>query len=357
MPIEFLCSSCQQQLRVPDAAAGKNARCPKCSTILAVPGASQTATPPPPVAPTPGDLSFRPEPKPAPQNSAGGFDNPFGDTGPKPWSGPSDAANPYASPAGGFNEPTPLAGPIGHQVVDVGPILNHSFRVWQDNLGLLVGTTLVVAIISIVINGGLGGVLGVVMIGGEPILIAALGLVVQTTAFAITTFLGIGQAKICLKLARGQRADFADLFSGGSRFLPIFALMGMINGPNIFLQSVNSAFGGQRGSFEIQMVVNLLILLWSLAYIILGIIYWPCYYLVLEERAGVFESFGLAGRITEGNRLHSFLLFLLTIGILILGFLACLVGLLFAAPLTQLLLAVAYLMMSAQLSTNPGYQR
>src|SRR6188768_4119955 len=43
MSIEFLCPSCQQQLRVPDTAAGKNAKCPKCSSILSVPASSASA--------------------------------------------------------------------------------------------------------------------------------------------------------------------------------------------------------------------------------------------------------------------------------------------------------------------------
>src|SRR6476660_4516160 len=40
MPLEFRCTQCGQLLRVPDTAAGKQARCPKCQALMAVPFAA-----------------------------------------------------------------------------------------------------------------------------------------------------------------------------------------------------------------------------------------------------------------------------------------------------------------------------
>lgn len=37
MPIEIACPQCKQMLRVPDAAAGRKARCPACQAIAEVP--------------------------------------------------------------------------------------------------------------------------------------------------------------------------------------------------------------------------------------------------------------------------------------------------------------------------------
>src|SRR3954454_9098726 len=45
MTIEFRCSQCNQLLRVPDTAAGKNARCPKCQALMLVPSESVPAPP------------------------------------------------------------------------------------------------------------------------------------------------------------------------------------------------------------------------------------------------------------------------------------------------------------------------
>ena len=43
MPIEISCNSCSKRLRVPENAAGKRVKCPKCQTILSVPAAGGSA--------------------------------------------------------------------------------------------------------------------------------------------------------------------------------------------------------------------------------------------------------------------------------------------------------------------------
>jgi phage FluMu protein Com len=37
MPIEFACTHCNKQVRVPDGSEGKKCKCPECQTILNVP--------------------------------------------------------------------------------------------------------------------------------------------------------------------------------------------------------------------------------------------------------------------------------------------------------------------------------
>src|SRR5262245_10089251 len=112
MAIEFRCSQCNQLLRVPDASAGKNARCPKCQTLMTVPGPGAAAPPPPFPAPTAPPVV----PPPAPAESTDPFSflnqqgaepappkpsNPFGEQQPgSPFGGPATGSlNPYASPA------------------------------------------------------------------------------------------------------------------------------------------------------------------------------------------------------------------------------------------------------------------
>lgn len=50
MPIEVYCDSCQKKLRVPDTAAGKRIKCPKCQGVISVPAVANNAAPT--VAPT-----------------------------------------------------------------------------------------------------------------------------------------------------------------------------------------------------------------------------------------------------------------------------------------------------------------
>jgi hypothetical protein len=42
MPIELICKSCAQKLRVAESDAGKSARCPKCRAVFTVPAASES---------------------------------------------------------------------------------------------------------------------------------------------------------------------------------------------------------------------------------------------------------------------------------------------------------------------------
>lgn len=88
MPIEFNCIQCGQRLRVPDSAAGKQARCPQCQAQMPVPG-----TPP-----GPGPAGGTPW-GPAASNpfaDSGAFETAAGGTS----AAAGEAFNPYAAPLG-----------------------------------------------------------------------------------------------------------------------------------------------------------------------------------------------------------------------------------------------------------------
>lgn len=108
MSIEFRCSQCSQLLRVPESAAGKNARCPKCQALMTVPAVA-TAMPAQGVSTTPDAPPIPPPLAPplAPPSLQLGADASPGPPQPQP------AGNPFASdPAGpSFAAPTqPAAG-------------------------------------------------------------------------------------------------------------------------------------------------------------------------------------------------------------------------------------------------------
>jgi hypothetical protein len=88
--------------------------------------------------------------------------------------------------------------------------------------------------------------------------------------------------------------------------------------------------------------------------IILALMFWPFYYVVVESKAAVTDSFSVASTITQGNRGTTFVLWLASIGMMIVGVLAFCIGILFAAPLVGVMWATAYLMMSGQLAAQPG---
>ena len=55
MPIEIACPQCKKLLKVPDEAAGKQARCPACQTIADVPITAVEILPASPFGPRPND--------------------------------------------------------------------------------------------------------------------------------------------------------------------------------------------------------------------------------------------------------------------------------------------------------------
>ncbi len=339
MAIEFPCPHCTQLLRVADDSAGKTAKCPKCSGLAKIPGGDAGGG-----FSAPGGSSLgAPLPSSFGPPTPGPFDapakNPFSDGGPSAnplgnqpaFGGAAPSINPYASPATGYQAPTP-GGTIVPQVVGIEPIWNFSWQLWQQHLGLLLGVSVTIFAVSFVISILFTVPQIALQQNGEPDAAQAVNFLGSIVSNLVQFFLGIGQAQISLKLARRQQAQYTDLFSGGSRFLPLFGAMFLL---------VGAYFLG--------------LLLLIVPGIIVLLMWWPCYYLVVDRKAGIIESFSVAAKVTQGNWGTAILIWLLSAGIMILGCLALCIGILFAQPLISMLYAVAYFMMSGQIPVQPAY--
>lgn len=222
-------------------------------------------------------------------------------------------------------------GEITNVVPDFGDIFRHAWNTWKDNLGLVVGAAVVVLGISFVASFIGGMVESVLEVNGK----ATLESNVFSIFFNIATnllsiFLGIGNVQLCLALLRGELGSTSMIFSGGERFLPT-VLVSLVFGLMIF--------GG--------------LLLLIVPGVIVMFRFWPAYYLVVDRRIPVMQSFGLAYEITRGNSLNSFLLWICGMLIAFVGLLVCFVGIIFAQPLVLLMVGAGYLMMSGQLGAKP----
>lgn len=357
MPLEFHCPDCKQLLRVPDGSAGKNARCPQCSGIIAVPLGSSGLPPtlpptphqPPAVAPVHAGQSgpiWKPEPKPAA--------NPFAEAGtPFATSQGDQFANPYASPAlvserPYFSDGMPIAkGQVQPTIVDSGVIMSQATRLWQEHLGILVGVTVVYFVLSLAGTYGLSFVHWALLFGNDWTLLALAGLGIQVVSSAWQSYLNVGFMQICFRLGRREQAELSHLFMGGRQFLPFFAVMLtwqlLVQGPELLRQIWGDPFLADPPLLVLAKCTILVcaFLLW--------LFYWPVPWLIADGQCSLIEAFGLALRITHGNKLTSFVLMLLSIVIVIAGALAVCVGLLFAVPLVYMLWALAYLMMAGQI--------
>ncbi len=227
--------------------------------------------------------------------------------------------------------------PVVPTRINVGDVFDHAFFVFKNNMGLLVGTTVVTLIVNLVSNRMESvadatrdqGMAGVLYMGS-----GLFGL--------IAVYLFVGQAQICLKLARGFEASFVELFGAGMKFIYVIlfslllgmvglALLGLIF---LFANFVSPFFG-----------VAITFVLVASAWLAL----WPAYFLLIDGKANVFTCFAKSAEISTPNFGNTFLIFLASIGLSIAGLLALCIGILFTNAFIAMLWATAYLMMSGQL--------
>jgi uncharacterized membrane protein len=300
MPISFRCPECDQLLRVPDDAAGKQARCPSCETVAIVRLDSI-------------------DPRDLPTEAGKSPPNPFADPNP---------ANPYSSPrtAPDYRPESVSAGPLTHDIIDVGQVLNVSWEVYKDNWATLVGGFTIFTVIT----GGVSTVLQLMIEstvgrgqgGLDEVIATILEFVISQS---VQAFLVVGLTRIYLAAARGQKTSIDMLFSGTDLFWP--------------------AFGA-------SILFGLIILAGSVLCIVPGIFLacglWLFCHLIVDRGVGPLNSFSLAWQYSEGNRMSSFVLGIIQIGVIILGFLALCIGLLFTMTFAGIMWTVAYLHITGQ---------
>jgi hypothetical protein len=286
MAIEFSCPQCSRILRVSDEHAGKSARCPDCQTIMSIPAGQQHPDrweSPVPESPVPDSPVLPP-------------------VSGKPVERPAARAQARSA---GFDE-----------------IFDYAWNAYRDHLGLLIGVTLVVV--------GFG--LSIAMVQ-DSMMGRGIGPAAWLSSWLVGMvgnlgglFLAIGQARINYDIARTGRAEFATLFSGFDRFLPLLGA---------------SIVAGMA------MAAGLLLLV--IPGLILAVLFWSFFHFIVDRRTGALDSFSAAWQIGKLNVGTTLVLLVVTVLLAIAGLLALLIGTLFTTPLISMLWCVAYLKMSGQL--------
>lgn len=310
MPIQFDCQECGKTLSVADEHAGKLASCPDCKTVTKIPAG--------------GDPSGA---EAIPQSGAAA--NPFGQSAPFQPADGGYSQNPYAAPTIAQSKPKSFAksGPIRPRKVGFEEVMSSAWELWMNNLGLLVGVTVVVMLVNIVFS-FVAGVTEEIFtqMANDEIMGFLAGQVVSIGGGIVGLFLGIGQVRIFLDIARGRNADFGTLFSGGDRFLTL-------------LGATIVAYLCLIPAFLLLIVPG----------VILCLFFWGYYFLIVDRNAGAMESFSMAYEFCQMNSGTTLLIWLVSILIAIAGLLAFCIGIIFAAPLISMMYAVAYLKMSGQM--------
>jgi hypothetical protein len=213
-------------------------------------------------------------------------------------------------------------------IIDVGDVVSTAWGIFTKEWGILLGAVVVAnlctgmsqvpsEIMQIALREG--GFQGIEFVG----FLLIFGCSIASGLFQI--FILVGQTMLFLKVARGEEASIGDLFTGGSFFV------------RMVLRTI---------------VVAAVTIAGYLACIIPGIIVslmlWPYANVLVDTNAPGIDCLKGAKAITSGNWGNGFLLMLISFGFIVLGVLACFVGLFVAIPLVTMMFTVAYLKMSGQ---------
>lgn len=212
---------------------------------------------------------------------------------------------------------------MGEKNVPIGDAVGFGWEAMKNNVGFFV-----LVVIIIWLAGGIPS--GLQSLTRYMPTAAALvyGLIFAVISFVIGTFIMIAQVTIGLRFVSGETADFDDLLKNYPKFVD------MLLGSILYFLIV---FGG------------LLLLIvpgiyWAIRYHFYG-------YLIVDRNMSPVEAIKKSGELTRGVWWELFVFWLAIIGIQILGFLACCVGLLFAIPVVMVATAYVY---RTLLAATPG---
>ena len=209
----------------------------------------------------------------------------------------------------------------GSPNLNVDHLLSQAWATFKRQPGLCISSWVVFSLLTGSHGGGGGG-------GGEggPVDAALVGALLLFALFAggLTLLLG-GPIRggYDLAMARLQRGDdsvtFTDIFAGFTKFLPLLLT---------FVIHAGCVLGG------------LLLCLVPGLIIMIGL--WPAYLLVMEDDLEPVEAITTAWKLTQGHKGQLFVLVFASLGLFVIGTLACFVGLLVTGPVVQLAWIGAY---------------
>ncbi len=242
--------------------------------------------------------------------------------------------NPYAAP-GAAPPPAPgIGGSTGPQPWSVGEVMGLGWSLFKQHWGTFVGA----GIMSQMFAGIPQQVPNILKTTGiitenDPAYWGILGgaaLIGQL----IASFFQVGMTKIYLTTARGGRPEIGDLFTGGGQFLTML-------GANL-LMSIIISFG----------MVMLII-----PGIIFGLGLSLTHFFIVDQNLGAVDAMKASWEATKGQKGSIFGFGFLAFFVIILGALACLVGILAAIPTVGLGMTIIYLRISGRgqpQSTSPA---
>lgn len=319
MTINFSCEVCGKTLSTSDDKAGRKAKCPGCGEMLIVPDPEGTTTG------GPADFDDGSGAPPLPQQRAGRS------TVACPMCGEKVSATADKCEFCGEPLEARTSRGTGHAIIDAGDVITSGWNCFKGEMGTAIGLVIVAGLLDAaarIPQAVCDGVGDLMMHQGEretALLMKGMSVLFLPLSLGVQFYIGNGLAMGLLKIARGEPVEIGVLFQGGKYFWRSVGA-GLIYG----------------------IMVGLGCLLCIIPGIILGLMFGPFLYVLVDDDLPGIDCLWRAKEITEGNRLSYFVIIVACIGINLLGFLALCVGLIFTAPLTSVISAVAYCKMTGQ---------
>lgn len=246
-----------------------------------------------------------------------------------------DEANPFAAPQSDWvsHEVDDDAddGTRGHEIIDAGDVIETSWRIFKNNIGITIGCVFIGGILINVcglpqnILSAVGEALQKQGNGDAAMICNLLSICFLPLSLAAQMFIQAGQARLMLNVARGKPAELGDLFTGGRYFWRML---------------------GSTIVFGLMLVIGFILCV--VPGVIVALMFGVYVYVLVDQDPPGIECLSVARAASKDNLLALFVIGLAAVGINILGLLALCVGLLVTAPLTTLFVAVAYCKMTGQ---------
>lgn len=315
MAIEFNCPHCDKFLSTSPDKAGRKAKCPGCGEVVTVPdtgGGEATADD--------GDWNVEDQELPA---------VPGAKSRSCPMCGAKVLASDTVCEACGEELKPSLTRSSGPGKLDAANAVSATWKIFKENMGTTIGLVILTGILSLLTQ--LPSIALTVMAqfavanGEDPNAYELGSTIVGWAGTVVGWYFAVGLQIALLKIARGQEAAVGDLFGGGKYYLRMI---------------------GASLLYTIATLVG--VALCIVPGIYLALMLWPYVFILVDEDAPGIECLSRARELTKGNMMASFAMVVNAIGIFLLGMLACLIGLVVAAPMIALLYAVSYLHLTGQ---------
>ena|GEM_PF-1733137 len=222
--------------------------------------------------------------------------------------------------------------------LDVGEIFSTSWRIYKDNMGLLIGASAIAIVL-----GAISSVPGIIFLSLPDALrldwIPALfcfflSVVCSLASFVFQAFLLAGMTSLTLRVIKGQSADIGEVFRGGKRHVVPMALC-------LFLYTLATSIGMMA-----CLVPGFFVML----------VLFPWQQLLVDRSTTGVTALSQALELTKGRRTELLAIFASWLGLAFISLAVCGgVGLILTRPLMEIVAGVTYMELSGQefASSNP----